>query len=842
MYNKHTLTKRDVREVLEVLSQLENENLLAEGRFTDWVKNKLSPKIADLTGAAKTNFLKGLQTIKNKIGKPSEVLGDYIELVKLYGGNQEELIRDAKSLLSKGISEATDQSTNKRGLAGLEKFLKKFKLNVILPIVFLAQMVAQNISIVKPAFTDAENTKIERYMDYGTPTNDPDGFDTTNDPSVGGGGSGDSGGDDGGAQPDSPLVKALKAKNVDLDDSDGSLNNDDDESTVGTSLKTGEYKLDAKTFNNLEDQAVKAILDDIDNQLKDLKAKGQGPGEITIDIDPDGHISLNNAKDANRADGGLSNRANDGSDLLKNRGNEAKMLADLVKQKVEDAVKKLYPKTKITIKVNEPTKDNLSQQKVGKKGSAEQAVTVKSKVKVDGSSTIKFIQFLNKFSPNRIGGEPEGEPTGEKPREKTAAEQPRTGDAVVGTDRILAQARGSNRLGQYGAIFKVLSNDKSDIFQALGKKPGETITDRELETLRNKKEGEASTLAQVILNSRKNPNTFLKKFAAAMGGKINVEKRQRAYMAGAGEKGRSASGLNQGTVTELLREEFENMLTEAGVDQFLADASSLPKEVKLKVLALLADMYIQDNPEETISLVDPKDFGFTAQEITDAGFAFEPTSKRYIKLARGEKKPAKGGAQQSTTRDKTQSSVVTSPDVERVKNAIDDRGQIVQYFGTINTPDELGQLLIGLFQRFEGGKFTPQEVSTALSNSRSNLSEAEAQQAPDVKRLLDLIDKDTRIKGMLSNISDVKEASQTVLRVALAFVSPKFTNGNIQTAIKYAQDFFAKNPKAKTVGQSQPTTSTKAGYTSTSTAPGINIDNIKYVQEAKRWQKLAGII
>jgi hypothetical protein len=250
-------------------------------------------------------------------------------------------------------------------------------------------------------------------------------------------------------------------------------------------------------------------------------------------------------------------------------------------------------------------------------------------------------------------------------------------------------------------------------------------------------------------------------------------------------------------------------------------------------------MYIQDNPEETVSLVDPKEFGFTAQEITDAGFAFEPTSKRYIKLAKGEKKPTKGGAQQPTTHDKTQGSIATTPDVDRLSAGIQKRKNIMQYFGRIDTPDELGQLLIGLIQRLEGGKFTPQEVSAALSASRSNLAEAEL---PHVKELFDLLDKDVSIKTLLTNINDVKEASQTILRVALAFVSPRFTDGNIQTAIKQAQDHFAKNPKAKTVGQpqqSQAGSSTQSKNTST-TMPG----NFKYeITEDmfQRFQKLAGI-
>lgn len=852
MYNKHIISEREAIDALAVIYGFHmadpiNEALITKDSIVKMASaayKELPAKLRNAFNAKLTNLKQGLEG-KEGIGTPTDFLTDVGKLVADMDGDIQQVAKKlgqtAKQLKGEGTTQEAQSSLREGVNQKFEKFLRKWGMNIAIPatlaLSFFGNLAYNAYGAVKSQFTGKAATNMVQVMTPGNITKDAAGLKQVNlgdyMKSLGSkpGGSGDKapgGSDPGTSDADSDAVlKALNAQNTDFSDTDGPPNNDDDEVTKGVQFNTGGGYLSPE----VQAKVVKSIVDDVLQKIED-----QGGKVGTIEISPDAHITY----DAD--DPGNSNKANGGGDLLKLRGATMKGIAKEVERQLSDILKE-----KVKIKVKELTKDNWKNQKQVKQdpqAKKAQAGTVTVKVN-KGPKKIGILAPLRDFpsEPIPTGGSEEPRGGDEKPREKAGAEQPRTSDAVVGTDKILAQARGSNRLGQYGAIFKVLSNDKSDIFQALGKKPGETITDRELETLRNKKEGEASTLAQVILNSRKNPNTFLKKFAAAMGGKIDVEKRQRAYMAGAGEKGRSASGLNQGTVAELLREEFENMLTEAGVDQFLADASSLPKEVKLKVLALLADMYIQDNPEETISLVDPKEFGFTAQEITDAGFAFEPTSKKYIKLAKGEKKPTKGGTQQAAGFDKTQNSTITAPDVGRAEKALLNTSQLEQYFFTINTPDELAQLLIGLLQRFNKGKFTPQQVNTTLSNARSNLMEAQVQFSPDVKRLLDAIDKNNLLSSRLSDINDVKEASQMILRVALPFVNPKLTHGNIQTAIKQAQEHFAKDPKADTVGQPQQPQagSSSQSKNTTATMPG----NFKYSitkEEIQRFQKLAGII
>lgn len=824
MYNKHTLTKQDVREVLEVLSQFENHTLLTESALGDKLKKSLGSFLPTFKGSVKDKFLKGLQTIKAKIGTPSEVLADFLKIVDEYGGDLEKLKSDAEGILQKeDVTEA--QSDRKYRLtSSLGKFLRKYAISNVLALGILFSVLGGYVNMAKKGLENPlGKAKIEKVLQTeppGTPTDDSRAFDKTTDYSPGGGGSGDSGGDDGGAQPDSPLVKTLKAKNVDLDDSDGSLNNDNDESTVGTSLKTGEYKLDAKTFNNLEDQAVKAILDDIDNQLKDLKAKGQGPGEITIDIDPDGHISLNNAKDANRADGGLSNRANDGSDLLKNRGNEAKMLADLVKQKVEDAVKKLYPKTKITIKVNEPTKDDLSQQKVGKKGSAEQAVTIKSKVKVDGSSTIKFIQFLNKFSPNRIGGEPEGKPTGEEPRTSGVDRLaiPTNPEAI---GRVVARFSELNRNGQIATILKIASGGSADAFAALGKQPMTSITDKELGPLQKKENKDEANLANAILYIRKNPDQFLKQFGPAIG--VQLSSRAKAAQIVPGQGPQAPVGLQESA--PVLLKEYQQLILEAYIEDYMSNIGKLSATDKVALLAMVGSMYRSSGGE--LSIIDLGTLGTGyADELRKVGFAQQPQGKGYIFLGPGQtKKDAMGGGK-------------PQPDASAVGTAIGKNQSLKTLLSKINSQDELTSLILNMFNTFRPSFVADRaKVSNALNKLDDQILTEEIKPSEDVTNIIAAIEKDSTLKSRLTNIDNEEEAIQTVISNIIPFIDQTLRGDKrkVKQALLNAFNQFRSQKPAQTT--------TKSGnYTSTSTAPGVDIDNIKYVQEAKRWQKLAGII
>jgi hypothetical protein len=397
----------------------------------------------------------------------------------------------------------------------------------------------------------------------------------------------------------------------------------------------------------------------------------------------------------------------------------------------------------------------------------------------------------------------------------------------------VAAAKGSTKNVQYGILFKIATNGKSDIFKLLNKQPGEAFSDKELNPIVKGQDPQASTLARAIMASRKNPDQFLKKFATALGGRIDTTQRQRGFMQGSEKKGVSGSGVGTGSVKEILKEEFEMLLTEALLDDLLADVAKLPKEVKLNLLGLVADMYVQDGKD--VSIVDPKEFGFSAQEIANAGFSFEPTSKRYVKLQRGQTKA------QAMSFDKNQAKTQTATDANNIAAALKKRPAFKTALNKINTADEFAMLVLALFQKIDPTLAKDSaKMTSAVNTLRSRLAEAVKPTPPETQAIIDLIDRDSALSALFAKVNTVEEIIQVVLRAVVPMLNPalKKDKNLLKTALATAVSQYAVQSKSAKPGASKkPVASTKPAKSATPAAGSQPIP-----ESLMRMQKLAGII
>jgi hypothetical protein len=410
------------------------------------------------------------------------------------------------------------------------------------------------------------------------------------------------------------------------------------------------------------------------------------------------------------------------------------------------------------------------------------------------------------------------------------------GSGAGNVPQLVAAAKGSTKNVQYGILFKVATNGKSDIFKLLNKQPGEAFSDKELDPIVKGQDPQASILARAIMASRKNPDQFLKKFATALGGRIDTTQRQRGFMQGAEKKGVSGSGVGTGSVKEILKEEFEMLLTEALLDDLLADVAKLPKEVKLNLLGLVADMYVQDGKD--VSIVDPKEFGFSAQEIADAGFTFEPTSKRYVKLQRGQTKA------QAMSFDKNQAKTQTAMDANNIAAALKKRPAFKTALSKINTADEFAMLVLALFTKIDPTLANDNaKMTSAVNTLRSRLAEAVKPTPPETQAIIDLIDRDTALAALFAKLNTVEEVIQVILRGVVPMLNPalKKDKNLLKTALATAVSQYAVQSKSTKPGASKkPAAGTKPAKPTKPTTPAAGSQPVP--ESFIRMQRLAGII
>jgi hypothetical protein len=634
-----------------------------------------------------------------------------------------------------------------------------------------------------------------------------------------------------------PAFKAVKTldpgKNIMLGGGDvSSIDVDTDDATVKAAQNLGvDISDDAaiQTYGVGDGDMTDAQIDDAAEKAADKYVGGIGDDGLQKLKQGDKVIikAKAGASDSNQtgADDADEDKADSGGSLLKKRGeNSQKILAKLVKIltaklkakginkpiKVDIDDKAQYSDTD-SQKVNNNPQDN----------SADQASYQDLDLGVEDGGNITYIQYYtDQFKAPRLvpGEEPGGEPTDEKPR---------TGGVdrlVVPTNpeaigRVVTRFSELNRNGQIATILKIASGGSADAFAALGKEPMTSITDKELGSLQKKEDKKEANLANAILYIRKNPDQFLKQFGPAIG--VQLSSRAKAAQIVPGQGPQAPTGIQESA--SILLREYQQLILEAYIEDYMSNIGKLSATDKVALLAMVGSMYRSSGGE--LSIIDLGTLGTGyADELRKVGFAQQPQGKGYVFLGPGQSKKDLAKPQ---------------PDVAAVGAAITKNQSLKSLLQRIDTQDELTSLVLGIFNTYKP-TFTNDttKVTNALNKLDDRIVTEAEKQSEDVSNILTAIGKDGTLKSKLQNIDNEQEAIEVIISDIIPFIGENLKKDKQ----KLKQALVNAFNKFRSASQSKPTTTKSGNYTSISTAPGIDINNIKYVKEAKRFQKLAGII
>jgi hypothetical protein len=307
----------------------------------------------------------------------------------------------------------------------------------------------------------------------------------------------------------------------------------------------------------------------LDNYINTLKAKysdGTISGEITVDITS----YASNTKNAEKS-------TTSESPLTQERGETIK---SMIPNQIGD----------VTIKVNLVKGDyNKLSQETGKDATNGAVVTINQtgedlKTTTEEAELDELIPVFNplwaEYNVGPIGKDKEEETgeeetTGEKQTGEKQTGEKQTGEKATNVTptnikQYLDYFPKLNRNGQLAVILKTIS-PKTDIFSKLGKSNISSFTDSEL-TDEKINDDTTKKIAQLIINSRKSPDTFLKKMSQLAG--INFGTRAKAVMAKPGQKYQPSSQIQQENITLL------SLLNEAQIDDLFKLLKITPSQVQ----------------------------------------------------------------------------------------------------------------------------------------------------------------------------------------------------------------------------------------------------------------------
>jgi hypothetical protein len=426
------------------------------------------------------------------------------------------------------------------------------------------------------------------------------------------------------------VQQSYDANNVDIGDTN--LDNTDTNSSAVQTYDVGEYELDSDQKTKIVKDLVNQALEDLNGQLEDLK--GKNVTSINLDIDFGGTIS-------NQGDGGASNNASGGGDLLDGRSSTAE---DISKQAGDQLTKIIQNTLGDNVEVNidynsvdthSSYGDQGTQKAVDDLGTQSSFETVS--VGDIGSEDIPkdepqetppdlMYQYLyDKPSPKKpknpkgdnykpdlklppekikqIGDKPK-EIGGKKPLElgPGSPEEPKKDPIAL----IKSGEFGDlNRNNQIATILKTIKDDLN-IYDKLGESGLEDIrlTGDLKQIIQNEKASEElKKLAKLIIAIRKNPNGFLNKISSATGVELNA--RQKAFVSKPGTKEKGM--FRQGSTNEnKIIHPFNELLLEGLIDDLITPADILNK--KFEILALVGSMYASTTQknDSRLSIVDPE--------------------------------------------------------------------------------------------------------------------------------------------------------------------------------------------------------------------------------------------
>jgi len=392
-----------------------------------------------------------------------------------------------------------------------------------------------------------------------------------------------------------------------------------------------------------------------------------------------------------------------------------------------------------------------------------------------------------------------GEPLDKTPETTTP---PITSSDDLGRD--VTNIANLNRNNQIAFVL-AKTNNKLNLYRQLGVKNIINIPDREFNNIATKGEyngkkvtPQAQLLAQNVIRSRKNPNTFINAYAKITGTNRGGNRRKASITTGA--KGQSSSAP---------------IKEEASIDKILAD-NSLQTTFKQK--AFLA------------KLINVIYYGEEGKDVLDIESSTDDRFKKEYKEI-----PSPLGSQEKGERyvylDKFKDTIKDKFDIEVLIKLFDKTPQLLKLLNKINTKAELADFILALFlhtDKLGGDIFSdkktfatntgkvrsalfglnnriPKSLQEILFGEAEETSEEPDKKLFDVKRFYDILDTKSTLLAKLKNINNLEEFYQLCLRVIFPRLPDTFKTETGVSQLKQAIALAANSStKYKSLLDAQP--------------------------------------
>ena len=599
---------------------------------------------------------------------------------------------------------------------------------------------------------------------------------------------------------------------VDADIDSKIFQDDDATASAAQTHNTAEGTLDADELEKAKKFLAGETIKDIQKQLKQLP-KGTQLNQIDLDGYFGGSVSYN-------GNGTVSLKSSDGGDVLTLRIDTAEKILDgaleIVTSNVQD-------------NLGDDVKVNIKKIKIDTHNSYEDQKVEKAIDKTGSQSSYESIKIINLDTEELPKGDVDlmfqylyakkGD-TKEIPVKPSPKKEPKKSGIEISKS---TDFQNSNRNNQIATILAAINPDldiraKLKSFNKYSPTQIDTDLISDLSSIKNLPvaDAELKKLASLILNIRKNPDTFLKKISKATGFKFDT--RAKAKMKGAGEKLKAASKLG---LTEIVL----SSIYEGIMDDMIQDADVAAK--KIDILALLGSMYSSNAQKNNrrLSVLNKDALSSSDQEkLKGLGFSPQDKTDRYIfigdeeydKIVRGKKKGKEVDPLLSTDFDKEDTP--TEPDVINVGDRMDLKKDLDRSYKFIDTQDELRDLIVNLLKvKVAGDIRNPSKLKSALFIARNRfdpkgqpelkeflniISESikllEDDLDPDTEKSINFLNKYSDIDPLLKKINTPEELIQFLLRILLPELKPAFLKktADIKGAIIGASNILGKLKKS----------------------------------------------
>ena len=543
------------------------------------------------------------------------------------------------------------------------------------------------------------------------------------------------------------VSNSLDKANVDLGDTN--LDNTDDNNAAVQTHDVGEYNISDAEKEAIVKNLVEETLEDLNNQID--KLKGKVINSIDLDIDFGGVVSNQGDADSNKAD--------DGTDLIKGRSDTAEDIAKKAGEQLTKIIKNtLGDDVKVNInydlvdthnsyenQVEEEARDEMGTQ------SSFETITVKGidAVKAETNETPPDLMYNYLFDPqnppSKIPTKPTPDPT-PSPKEK--------GVDIAKTDNF----DNMNRHNQIAVILGQIS-PSLDIYDKLESEGIKSeLTGQLDDILKNEKaSNELKKLAKLIVTIRKSPNAFLKKVAKATGVEFSI--RAKAKMTGFGKKGKSAAKLG-------LTETVLQSLKEGIIDDMIKDEDITAK--KIDIIALLGSMYKSNSQKDgkRLSVLDQSKLSDEDKsKLKGIGFSTDEKSGKYMFMDDDEYKEFEKNKEKTKTTSTTKSTddeFVNDPKLFAIEDRMEKLKALQIDFKQLDQTQEIDPFILGILS-FVNPKF----------ENDKNILKRVLQKA--LKQIKDNNRKQKQnIANQLKSESNIKQVNEDV----------KKTNKQVQKAIQ----------------------------------------------------------